>query len=106
MEQVGEFPRDAEWFNAPPLKLSGELRGKVVVLDFWTYCCVNCIHMLPTLGALERKHSGDALTIVGVHSAKFDNEKDSEAIRQAVLRCAPAARVEISIKGGSLCLVC
>ncbi|CAL8471539.1 g11081 [Coccomyxa elongata] len=85
-EEVPEFPAGAQWFNAPPLKLARELRGKVVVLDFWTYCCINCMHVLPELAALERKYAGRPVAVVGVHSAKFDNEKDNEAIRNAVLR--------------------
>lgn len=52
-----------------------DLRGKVVVLDFWTYCCINCMHVLPDLAALERKYAGKPVAVVGVHSAKFDNEK-------------------------------
>ncbi|KAI3423812.1 hypothetical protein D9Q98_009648 [Chlorella vulgaris] len=85
-QAVPEFPSGLDWFNAPPLRLSRELRGKVLVLDFWTYCCINCIHVLPDLAAIERKYSGAPVAVVGVHSAKFDNEKDSEAIRNAVLR--------------------
>lgn len=86
-EAVPEFPAGAQWLNAPPLRLGRELQGRVVLLDFWTFCCINCMHILPDLAALERKYSGDAVTVVGVHSAKFDNEKDSQAIRNAVLRC-------------------
>ena len=52
-----------------------DLRGKVVVLDFWTYCCINCMHVLPDLTALERKYASKQVAVVGVHSAKFDNEK-------------------------------
>ena len=52
-----------------------ELKGKVLVLDFWTYCCVNCMHVLPELAALEREYAGQPVCVVGVHSAKFDNEK-------------------------------
>ena len=47
----------------------------MVVLDFWTYCCINCMHVLPELAALERKYAGRPVAVVGVHSAKFDNEK-------------------------------
>lgn len=54
-----------------------ELKGKVLVLDFWTYCCINCMHVLPELAALERKYTGQPVCVVGVHSAKFDNEKVS-----------------------------
>ena len=56
-----------------------------MLLDFWTYCCINCIHVLPDLARLERDH-GDALVVIGVHSAKFDNERDADMLRQAVLR--------------------
>ena len=81
-----DFPEGKEWFNSPPLSLSKELHGKITILDFWTYCCINCIHVLPDLAALEEKYAGSPVAFVGVHSAKFDNEKDSENIRQAVLR--------------------
>ncbi|CAK9158050.1 unnamed protein product [Ilex paraguariensis] len=63
-----------------------DLKGKVVVLDFWTYCCINCMHVLPDLEFLEKKYKDMPFTVIGVHSAKFDNEKDLEAIRNAVLR--------------------
>jgi thiol-disulfide isomerase/thioredoxin len=73
------------WLNtASPLRLK-DLRGKVVVLDFWTYCCINCIHTLPDLARLEKKYANQ-LVVVGVHSAKFDNEKDTDHIRKAILR--------------------
>lgn len=87
-ETVPEFPTGAQWLNAPPLRLTRELQGRVVLLDFWTFCCINCIHILPDLAALERKYAGQPVTVVGVHSAKFDNEKDAQAVRNAVLRCA------------------
>ena len=86
----GRFPAPSldggtEWFNtSAPISLR-ELRGKVVVLDFWTYCCINCIHVLPDLKYLEKKYA-DQLVVIGVHAAKFDNEKDSENIRNAILR--------------------
>jgi len=88
-EPVPEFPASAAggWLNVRrPLTLSRDLRGKVVVLDFWTYCCVNCMHVLPDLARLERRHEGEALAVVGVHSAKFDNERDPDAVRNAVIR--------------------
>lgn len=74
-----------EWLNTSgPLSLK-DLRGKVVVLDFWTYCCINCIHVLPDLKYLEKKY-GKELVVIGVHSAKFDNEKETGNIRKAILR--------------------
>lgn len=85
-QQVPEFPPKLDWLNASPLRLRQDLRGKVVVLDFWTYCCINCMHVLPDLKYLEKKYKGKPFTVVGVHSAKFDNEKDLDAIRYAVLR--------------------
>lgn len=85
-QQVPEFPPKLDWLNTSPLRLRQNLRGKVVVLDFWTYCCINCMHVLPDLKYLENKYKGKPFTVVGVHSAKFDNEKDLDAIRYAVLR--------------------
>jgi DNA-binding beta-propeller fold protein YncE len=79
------FDGGVAWLNtAGPLKLA-DLRGKIVVLDFWTFCCINCIHTLPDLAKLEKKYA-DQVVVVGVHSAKFEREKDTEAIRKAVLR--------------------
>ena len=79
------FPYGLDWVNVPaPLNWS-DLRGKIVVLDFWTYGCINCIHMIPVLERLEQKY-GDALVVIGVHSAKFENEGETENIRQIVQR--------------------
>uniref|UniRef100_A0A8C5LIU1 NHL repeat-containing protein 2 n=1 Tax=Jaculus jaculus TaxID=51337 RepID=A0A8C5LIU1_JACJA len=77
-----------EWLNTEePISIYKDLCGKVVVLDFFTYCCINCIHLLPDLHALERAHPDkDGLLIVGVHSAKFPNEKVLDNIKSAVLR--------------------
>ncbi|KAJ4719324.1 NHL repeat-containing protein 2-like [Melia azedarach] len=83
---VPEFPTKLDWLNTAPLQFRRDLKGKVVVLDFWTYCCINCMHVLPDLEFLEKKYKDKPFTVVGVHSAKFDNEKDLEAIRSAVLR--------------------
>ncbi|KAI3668992.1 hypothetical protein L6452_40210 [Arctium lappa] len=83
---VPEFPSKLDWLNTAPLQLHRDLKGKVVLLDFWTYCCINCMHVLPDLEFLEKKYKDMPFTVVGVHSAKFDNEKDLEAIRNAVLR--------------------
>ncbi|TVU47295.1 hypothetical protein EJB05_06890, partial [Eragrostis curvula] len=83
---VPEFPRKLDWLNTAPLQFGRDLKGKVVLLDFWTYCCINCMHVLPDLEFVEKKYKDKPFTVVGVHSAKFDNEKDLEAIRNAVLR--------------------
>ncbi|MBD2164718.1 redoxin domain-containing protein [Calothrix membranacea FACHB-236] len=80
-----ELPQNSPWFNTDtPLSIK-QLKGRVVILDFWTYCCINCLHILPDLKYLEQKYK-DSLTVIGVHSAKFDNEKETENIRQAILR--------------------
>lgn len=80
-----EFPAGLPWLNTDaPLTIAG-LRGKVVLLDFWTYGCINCMHVLPELKALEKKYPNE-LVVIGVHSAKFVNERDSDNIRHAILR--------------------
>ncbi|MEO7971292.1 MAG: thioredoxin-like domain-containing protein [bacterium] len=73
------------WLNTDkPLSLAA-LKGKVVLLDFWTYGCINCIHIIPDLKKLEHKYTNQ-LVVIGVHSAKFENEKDTENIRRIILR--------------------
>src|SRR5438270_5618026 len=73
------------WLNTDkPLSLAA-LKGKVVLLDFWTYGCVNCMHIIPDLKRLERKYPNE-LVVIGVHSAKFANEKETENIRRIILR--------------------
>ena len=73
------------WLNTDkPLSLAA-LKGKVVLLDFWTYGCINCIHIIPDLKKLEMKYANQ-LVVIGVHSAKFQNEKETENIRRIILR--------------------
>jgi thiol-disulfide isomerase/thioredoxin len=80
-----ELDGGVAWLNtAGPIHLR-DLRGKIVLLDFWTFCCINCIHTLPELAKLEKKYANQ-LVVIGVHSAKFENEKNSESIRKAILR--------------------
>ncbi|MBD3673646.1 MAG: redoxin domain-containing protein [Planctomycetaceae bacterium] len=73
------------WLNTSGEIAMPDLRGKVVLLDFWTYCCINCMHVLPDLEYLEKKY-GNELVVIGVHSAKFDNEQETENIREAIVR--------------------
>ncbi len=80
-----EFAAGLEWLNTDHPVTIKELKGKFVLLDFWTYCCINCIHAIPTLKNLEKKYANE-LAVIGVHSGKFDNEKDAQNIRDAVLR--------------------
>ena len=80
-----EFPSGLDWLNVEePLDLPA-LRGKVVLLDFWTYGCINCIHIIPDLKRLEAEFP-DELVVIGVHSAKFDNERNTDNIREITQR--------------------
>jgi len=80
-----EFPPGLDWLNTDrPLSLA-QLQGKVILLDFWTYGCINCMHIIPELAQLEAEYPNE-LVIIGVHSAKFENEGDTENIRQVILR--------------------
>ena len=82
-----EFLPGFTWINTRrPLTVAGDLRGRVAVLDFWTYCCINCMHVLPVLKRLEERFARDPFVVVGVHSAKFISEKDPQNIRRAVQR--------------------
>jgi thiol-disulfide isomerase/thioredoxin len=81
-----EFPAGLTWYNTPqPLTLAG-LRGKVILLDFWTYCCINCMHVLPDLQYLEQRFKDEPFQVIGVHCAKFLNEKVDHHVRHAILR--------------------
>ena len=74
------------WLNTGGRQLNLEdLRGKIVLLDFWTFCCINCLHVLDELRPLEEKYS-DVLVTVGVHSPKFEHEADPVALAAAVER--------------------
>jgi thiol-disulfide isomerase/thioredoxin len=74
------------WLNTGGKQYSlADLRGRVVVLDFWTFCCVNCLHVIDELRELEEKHR-DTLVVIGVHSPKFVHEADHRAVADAVER--------------------
>lgn len=73
------------WFNVDaPLSLD-DLRGRIVILDFWTFCCINCMHVLPTLRRVEERYP-EHVVVIGVHSPKFKAERDSENVRRAIAR--------------------
>lgn len=80
-----EFPSHLDWLNTDkPLSLKS-FQGKIVILDFWTCCCINCMHVIPDLKKLEEKYP-EEVVVIGVHSAKFENEKNTDSIRQAMMR--------------------
>jgi thiol-disulfide isomerase/thioredoxin len=80
-----ELDGGVAWLNTgKPIKLK-DLRGKIVILDFWTLCCINCMHIIPDLTKLEEKYKNQVV-VIGVHTAKFENEKNTETIRKAALR--------------------
>jgi thiol-disulfide isomerase/thioredoxin len=81
-----EFVGNERWFNTPgdkPLTLSG-LRGRVILVDFWTYSCINCIRTLPYLKAWDAKYRKDGLTIVGVHTPEFPFEREASNVETAI----------------------
>jgi cytochrome c biogenesis protein CcdA/thiol-disulfide isomerase/thioredoxin len=81
-----EFVGNEQWFNTPgdrPLTLK-QLRGRVVLVDFWTYSCINCIRTLPYLKAWDAKYRKDGLTIVGVHTPEFPFEREASNVEAAI----------------------
>jgi cytochrome c biogenesis protein CcdA/thiol-disulfide isomerase/thioredoxin len=84
--QAPDFTGNQEWFNTPggeSLSLE-DLRGRVVLIDFWTYTCINCIRTLPYLEAWQQRYGRDGFTVVGVHSPEFAFEKDPDNVRDAI----------------------
>ncbi len=71
------------WFNSPPLTME-ELKGKIVLVDFWTYSCINCQRTLPFLKKWWEKYHNQGLVIIGVHTPEFEFEKDSKNIKEAL----------------------
>jgi cytochrome c biogenesis protein CcdA/thiol-disulfide isomerase/thioredoxin len=81
-----EFTDTESWFNTPgdrPLTMKG-LRGKVVLIDFWTYSCINCIRTLPYLNAWNKRYAKDGLVIVGVHTPEFPFEREAANVEEAI----------------------
>jgi thiol-disulfide isomerase/thioredoxin len=78
-----EFQDTGRWFNSPPLTMRG-LRGRVVLVDFWTYTCINCLRTLPFVKAWDERYRRDGLTIVGVHTPEFQFEKQASNVQQAI----------------------
>jgi cytochrome c biogenesis protein CcdA/thiol-disulfide isomerase/thioredoxin len=72
-----------QWLNSPPLTIES-LRGKVVLVDFWTYSCINCLRTMPYLKAWNEKYRDQGLVIIGVHAPEFAFEKDQHNVEQAI----------------------
>src|SRR2546423_7231464 len=81
--EAPEFTGTQRWFNSRPLTMK-RLRGRVVLIDFWTYTCINCIRTQPYLRAWDARYRARGLTIVGVHSPEFGFEKDAGNVERAV----------------------
>lgn len=78
-----ELIEGGQWFNSEPLKLL-KLRGKVVLIDFWTYTCINCIRTLPYLKSWHEKYKDKGLVIIGIHTPEFEFEKNPENVKKAI----------------------
>jgi thiol-disulfide isomerase/thioredoxin/sugar lactone lactonase YvrE len=75
----------SKWLNVSRQLDASDLKQRIILLDFWTYGCVNCINILPEVKKLEERF-GNSLTVIGVHSGKFNNEKDTSSIKKAILK--------------------
>ncbi len=81
--QASEIVDVEKWFNGNPQKIS-DLKGKVVLVEFWTFSCVNCIRGLPHINKIYEKYSKKGLEIIGIHSPEFDHEKDPRKVKYAI----------------------
>ena len=94
-----KFDGATSWLNSPPLH-TAELRGKVVLVNFWTYTCINWLHTLPYVRAWAEKYKDQGLVVVGVHTPEFEFEKDLDNVRRAVKEMRVAYPVAIDSNYG------
>ncbi|HJW45756.1 MAG TPA: thioredoxin family protein [Lysobacter sp.] len=80
-----EFTGINHWINSPPLTMQS-LRGKVVLVEFWTYDCINCIHVIPHVKQLHERYAAQGLVVVGVHTPEFGHERVLANVQRAVQR--------------------
>lgn len=85
LSQPPEFAGITQWLNSPPLTMAG-LRGKVVLIDFWAYSCINCVRALPHVEHLYQAYKDKGLVVVGVHTPEFDFEADPANVQAAIRR--------------------
>jgi thiol-disulfide isomerase/thioredoxin len=83
LKKAPEFTQIEEYINTDPLRIS-ELNGKVILVHFWTYSCINCIHTIPYLNEWYQKYSDKGLVIIGIHTPEFEFEKNIDNVREAV----------------------
>jgi len=84
--RLPEFKSEYDWLNVAQPVTMERLNGLVTLFDFFTYCCINCMHILPDLERLEKKYEGSKLSVIGIHSAKFENEKVGDHLSDAIAR--------------------
>ena len=80
-----EFVGIDTWLNSAPLSMAA-LRGQVVLVDFWTYGCINCVHVLPRLVQWHEKYKDRGLVVVGMHTPEFAYERDTDNVKKAIQR--------------------
>ncbi|MBI1827997.1 MAG: redoxin family protein [Thaumarchaeota archaeon] len=76
----------SDYINTTPAKLAQDMKGKVIVYDFWTYTCINCIHTLPHVVDLNNKYLSKDVLVIGIHSPEFEFEKDINNVKSAVAK--------------------
>ncbi|MDI4237998.1 redoxin domain-containing protein [Bradyrhizobium sp. Arg237L] len=84
-QNAPNFVGISKWFNSQPLNIA-DLRGKVVLVDFWTYGCVNCVNTLPHVVALDAKYRNRGLVVIGVHTPEFPFERSASNVQAALKR--------------------
>jgi thiol-disulfide isomerase/thioredoxin len=80
-----EFIGIDHWLNSDPLTMQ-QLRGKVVLVDFWTYTCINCIHVLPYVESWNQKYKDQGLQVIGVHTPEYPFERNTDNVKTAIKR--------------------
>lgn len=83
--QAPELAQINQWLNSPPLTLAG-LRGKVVLVDFWTYSCINCLRTLPYVTSWHAKYKDQGLVVIGVHTPEYAFERKTANVETALKR--------------------